>query len=194
MKSLAEIPGFAWIFPRENHSSIGIVSELRYGSMLEKLLDDFIRSYCPPIKVISKFAAMIPSATNPEFFALPCAGEDWILLGDAAGHADPISGGGILYALWGGKLAADAIKRNELKLFDKLWREEYGRTLIERSRQRSAFYNPINIARALTIEVFMHAYKLELKKKIKPKQEEKKGKKLKNKNRANKKLAKNFAP
>jgi geranylgeranyl reductase family protein len=160
MRFLAGILGYAWIFPREGYSSIGVASELQYGSRLEELLNDFIRSYCPSTKIVSKFAALIPSAISPEFFALPCAGEDWILLGDAAGHADPISGGGILYALWGGKLAADAIKKNDLKLYDRLWREEYGKTLIERSKQRKTFYDPFTIELAIALE----AYNLGLKK------------------------------
>ncbi len=170
MKFLPGIPGYAWIFPRKKQSSIGIASELQYGSKLEELLNEFIRSYCPSASVVSKFAAMIPSATSPELFELPCAGDDWILLGDAAGHADPISGGGILYALWGGKLAANAIKKNDPKLYEKLWREEYGEILIERSKQRSAFYDPLTIELTIALD----AYKLKLKKQAKPKQRAKK--------------------
>jgi geranylgeranyl reductase family protein len=145
VKFLDAIPSYIWIFPRDNHSSIGIGSELKYGIMLKKLLDDFIRSYCPHIKIISRFAAMLPSAKNPEFFMLPCAGEDWILVGDAAGHVDPITGEGILYALWSGKLAAEVIKRNDLKSYDKLWREEYGNDLRARCKQKDTFYNPLTI-------------------------------------------------
>jgi flavin-dependent dehydrogenase len=110
VKFLAEIPGYIWIFPRDNHSSIGIGSELKYGNMLKELRDNFISSYYPQINVISRFAAMLPCASDPDFFMLPCAGEDWILVGDAAGHVDPITGAGILYALWSGELAAEVIK------------------------------------------------------------------------------------
>jgi geranylgeranyl reductase family protein len=145
MKFLDEIPGYIWIFPRDNHSSIGISSELRYGNRLKKLLDDFIRSYCPQIRVISRFAAMLPLAKNPDFFMLPCAGVDWVLVGDAAGHVDPITGEGILYALWSGKLAAEVIKRNELKSYDRLWRKEYGNSLRENCARRDMFYNPLMI-------------------------------------------------
>jgi len=146
IKFLEGIPGYIWIFPRDNHSSIGIGSELKYGNRLKKLLDGFICSYCPHIKVISRFAAMFPFAEDPDFFMLPCAGEDWILVGDAAGHADPITGEGILYALWSGKLAAEVIKRNELKSYDKLWREEYGNDLRERCKKKDTFYDPLIIA------------------------------------------------
>jgi geranylgeranyl reductase family protein len=143
IKFLAEIPGYIWVFPGKGYSNIGIGSELKYGSMLRKLLDDFINCRYPGIKTISRYAAMLPSASNPEFFRLSCAGENWILIGDAAGHVDPISGGGILYALWGGELAAQAIERNDLQSFDKTWRHEYGKILEERCKNKEAYYDPL---------------------------------------------------
>jgi digeranylgeranylglycerophospholipid reductase len=75
---------------------------------------------------------------------LPCAGENWILIGDAAGHVDPISGGGILYALWDGKLAAEAIIKRDLREYDKLWKKEYGKKLKTQSKKKAKFYNPVN--------------------------------------------------
>ncbi len=154
IKYLDAIPGYIWIFPRDDCSSIGICCELRYGSMLKKLLDDFIRSYCPQIKVISEFAAMFPFAKDPSFFMLPCAGENWILVGDAAGHADPITGEGILYALWSGKLAAEAIERNDLKQYDRQWREEYGNYLVGRCKQKERFYTPLMIELLVMLSSF----------------------------------------
>jgi len=137
-------PGYIWVFPGNNNSNIGIVSELKYGCKLKNLLDTFISYYCPHISVISKYAAMLPSAKNPDFFSrIPCAGDNWILVGDAAGHVDPISGGGILYALWGGKLAAEAITENDLQSYDHKWRKEFGKKLEESCKNKDAFYDPI---------------------------------------------------
>ena len=143
IKFLAEIPGYIWVFPGKGYSNIGIGSELKHGNMLKNLLDTFIKSHFPKIKIYSRYAAMLPSAHNPNFFKLPCAGADWILIGDAAGHVDPISGGGILYALWGGELAAQAIESQNLKSFDKIWKKAYGGILEERCRNKEAFYDPI---------------------------------------------------
>ena len=143
IKFLAEIPGYIWVFPGKGYSNIGIGSELKHGNMLKSLLDAFINSHFPEIKIISRYSAMLPSASNPNFFKLPCAGANWILIGDAAGHVDPISGGGILYALWGGELAAQAIERKNLKLFDKTWKKAYGRILEEHCKNKEAFYDPL---------------------------------------------------
>jgi geranylgeranyl reductase family protein len=140
-----KIPGYIWIFPHLNYSHIGIGSQLKYSGKFKTILDDFIHSYCPQIKVISKFAAMLPWVSNPEFYELPCAGDNWILVGDAAGHADPSTGEGILYALWSGKLAAEAIAKNSLCLYDKLWREQYGNFFVTRCKGKSKYYDPFLI-------------------------------------------------
>ena len=140
-----EFPGFIWIIPREDHSSIGIGSKLRNGKKLKPILDDFIFRRYPRIKIISKpFAHMLPSV-EPEFFDLPSSGENWILVGDAAGHVDPITGAGILYSLWSAKLAADAIQNKDLKSYDKIWRNEYGDDLRNLSRKKKEFFEPLMI-------------------------------------------------
>jgi geranylgeranyl reductase family protein len=144
IKFLVEIPNYIWIFPRKNSTSIGIAGDLHYGNWLKGRLDVFIQSY-PKAKINSRFAALIPCAKNPDFFILPCSGKDWVLIGDAAGHVDPISGEGILYAFWSGKLAAEAIANQDMESFDSLWRSEYGNDLRERSAERESFYNPERI-------------------------------------------------
>jgi len=158
IKFLAEMPGYIWVFPGNGYSNIGIGSELKYGSMLKRLLNAFINSHFPRIKIISRYAALLPSASNPEFFNLPCAGENWILIGDAAGHVDPISGGGILYALWGGKLAAQAIRSNDLKSFESMWRNEYGKNLEERCKNKGAFYDPVKSTIAIMVGLVNKTY------------------------------------
>ncbi len=143
IKFLAEIPGYIWVFPGKGYANIGIGSELKHGKTLKNILDAFINSHFSEVKITSRYAAMLPSASDPNFFKLSCAGANWILIGDAAGHVDPISGGGILYALWGGELAAQAIQKNDLKTFDKAWREAYGEFLEERCRKKEDFYDPV---------------------------------------------------
>lgn len=144
VKFLADFPGYIWVFPWRVNASVGIGSELKYRDKLVKLLDEFIKSYLPKFKMIKKYCTMLPMG-DPKFFNLPCAGENWILVGDAAGHVDPITGEGILFALWSGKLAAEVITKNELEKYDVIWREEYGKKLMDRSQQRDYFYNPLSI-------------------------------------------------
>lgn len=145
IKFLETIPGYIWVFPRGKVSCFGIGSETKYGSKFKALLDQFIRDHYPNIKVVSQFAALLPMVKNPVFFSLPAGGKDWALIGDAAGHADPITGEGILYALWSAKLASEAINRNDLLTYNESWKKEYGNRLMERARNRNSFYNPLRI-------------------------------------------------
>ena len=140
-----EKPGYIWLFPRKEESSIGIGGELKYGGTLKQLLDNFIKSNYPQIESLSKFSAMIPCAKNPKFFSTRCSGKNWVLIGDAAGHVDPISGEGIMYALWSGELAAEAIIRGSLESYDISWRKEYGERLKQRAIYRKEFYDPCRI-------------------------------------------------
>lgn len=158
IKLLAEIPGYIWVFPGKGYSNIGIGSELRHGSILKKLLDAYLSSHLPRVRTVSRYAAMLPSASNPDFFSLPCAGENWILIGDAAGHVDPISGGGILYALWGARLAVQAIESNDLQSFDRMWRDEYGKILEERCKNKEAFYDPVKSTISMLIGLANETY------------------------------------
>jgi flavin-dependent dehydrogenase len=59
-----------------------------------------------------------------------------LLVGDAAGHAHPITGAGILHAVIGGeiagRIAAEAVVKGDLrylKNYEIEWREAFGKTL-----------------------------------------------------------------
>ena len=158
IKFLAPIPGYIWVFPSKNFSNIGIGSNLTHGKLLKELLDSYIHAHLSKAKITSRYAAMIPSASNPAFFKLPCAGEDFILIGDAAGHVDPISGGGILYALWDGELAAQTIIQGNPKSFDDKWKKVYGAILEERCRNKEAFYDPLQSTLSMIIGLARSTY------------------------------------
>lgn len=145
IKFLSGFLSYIWIFPRNDNASIGIGSKLQHSKYLKRTLDGFISSYCPNIRILSRFSALIPSAKNPDFFRLPCCGEDWVLVGDSAGHVDPITGEGILYALWSAELAARAIRKKQLKSYDAMWREAYGYDLMEGCKQKEMFFNPLMV-------------------------------------------------
>jgi flavin-dependent dehydrogenase len=119
--------GFMWVIPRARHTSLGIGSaEIKHSYGLKRELDMFIQRCFPNIEKISKWAALIPNIKDVGTFSVPLAGTNWILIGDAAGHVNPRSGEGILYALLDGDLAAQAVAEKKPQLFDRLWREAYG--------------------------------------------------------------------
>ncbi len=151
MKFLKGFQGYAWIFPRETHSSIGVGLDIKQAKNLKKYLDGFIAEYCPDIERIAPFGALIPMAREPKFYEIPCSGKNWILIGDAAGHVDPLLGEGIRYALWGADLAAEAITGGEPARFDALWREAYYRDFVEACRLREFVYNTDMLERGVAL-------------------------------------------
>ena len=134
--------GYAWIFPRETHSSIGVGTDTRHARKLTSYLNEFIEQYCPNIEKLSPFGAMMPATRDPKFYETPCSGKDWILIGDAAGHVDPILGEGIRYAIWGADLAAQAIIGDNPGRFDLLWREAYYPDFVAACGLFEFIYNP----------------------------------------------------
>ena len=119
--------GFTWVIPRSRNTSLGIgCTEIKHSHGLRRELDMLIQHCFPHIEKISKWAALIPNVKDVKTFRVPLAGTNWILIGDAAGHVNPRSGEGILYALLDGKLAAQAIAEKNPQLFDRLWKKAYG--------------------------------------------------------------------
>ncbi|MCK4634451.1 MAG: geranylgeranyl reductase family protein [Candidatus Aenigmarchaeota archaeon] len=151
MKFLKDKMGYIWIFPRGDHTSIGICAELKDGKGLKELLDEFIKEYYPKIKILSTYSALVPTITDTNFFKIPCTGENWVLIGDAAGHVDPISSEGISYAFWSGELASKSIIKNNHREFDSMWRSEYGENLTKAIKLKSLMYNSHFIDLSITI-------------------------------------------
>jgi len=82
---------------------------------------------------------LIPSAIKPGFWSSRCSGQNWALIGDAAGHVDPLTGIGIPYALASSTLVARAILREDLGSYDRTWRDQYGHGLEQSSRMMQRF-------------------------------------------------------
>jgi flavin-dependent dehydrogenase len=53
---------------------------------------------------------------------------------------DPITGSGIVYALLGGELAAEAIVEDNPEVFNKTWIETYGHQLLRAAKLRGWVY------------------------------------------------------
>lgn len=130
MKFLPTQKGFIWVIPRVEDTSLGIGSaEISHFRELKMEIELFTRKFYPQIEKISQWTALIPNVKDIKTFRIPVAGSNWILIGDAAGHVDPISGSGIIYALLDGEIAAEVITEDHPELFNKLWIETYGKRL-----------------------------------------------------------------
>jgi geranylgeranyl reductase family protein len=159
--------GYAWAFPRLDHISFGIATaqDAFEHKTLDRMLWDFMVGYylerekegaSSSVKSLSdddkgevegrlrasaeRYAARIPGLAPETLDARRACGDDWALLGDAAGFADPVTGEGIFYALRSAELFADAYLAGDANSYERRWRADFGRELRRASKMRRRFY------------------------------------------------------
>ena len=161
--------GYAWAFPRLDHISFGIATaqDTFDHKELDRFLWEFIKGYYSEREgesshfegedsdrgvneeegleerlraSVNRYAARIPGLSAEALDERKAAGEDWALLGDAAGFADPVTGEGIYYALRSAELFAEAFLRGDVASYERAWRADFGRELRRAARMRRRFY------------------------------------------------------
>lgn len=157
--------GYAWAFPRPDHISFGIATtqDAFEHEPLDDLLWQFMVGYyvqCEGAKVkfwevgrddakelrahlestAERYAARIPGLAAETWDRRTVCGDDWALLGDAAGFADPVTGEGIYYALRSAELLAQAYLSGDLSSYEGKWRADFGAELRRAAQMRRRFY------------------------------------------------------
>src|SRR3989454_371030 len=102
--------GYAWVFPKTAHLSVGVLTTHRGAINLHRQLEEYLRVIGLAPKATERHGFVIP--VRPR--AGPLARGRMLLVGDAAGLADPVTAEGISPAARSGGLAADAIIASEL--------------------------------------------------------------------------------
>lgn len=128
--------GYAWFFPKGKTANVGLGVVPSKTSLLTNLLNNLLNSLnrfgkLPRIEIVSKTGGTIPC----EPYQQTVFG-NILFTGDAAGHAHPITGAGILNAVMGGeiagRIAAEAVARKDLRYlenYETKWREIFGKPL-----------------------------------------------------------------
>ena len=154
-----DFTGYLWAFPRPGVMNFGVASKLgeRSSDELRALLTGFVSSYyggqMPDSTRVNFFGAKIPTLDLASWKDLRTTGDGWALIGDAAGFADPITGEGIYYAFKSADLYADALRDKKFdsgdvdcyqraaEIYEKSWREAFGRDLEHASYRLPHFYH-----------------------------------------------------
>jgi len=98
--------GYAWVFPKRNHLSVGILSTHRVCTDLPAKLAEYLQGVgITRIQKTERHGYLIPLAPRRG----PLARGRVLLAGDAAGLVDPVTAEGISHALLSGQLAAQAL-------------------------------------------------------------------------------------
>jgi len=99
--------GYFWVFPKKETTYVGCWTDKEYlgGKNLMSTLDAFLAKQFGTPKILRKERGLVPHCAGSTF----CR-HGVFLLGDSAGLANPLHGGGILEARLSGKLAAQALE------------------------------------------------------------------------------------
>ena len=122
--------GYAYIFGRAERAAIGVWGRGPARAVLA-LLRHVLTGWLPGSArgTYRALGRSSPCIVSPAGFDGRTAGENWMLVGDAAGHINPVTGEGIRYALRGGRLAAEAILDGSPTSFRDRWEADYGEVL-----------------------------------------------------------------
>ncbi|HUL03319.1 MAG TPA: geranylgeranyl reductase family protein [Gemmatimonadales bacterium] len=98
--------GYAWVFPKAAHLSVGVLSMRRGARDLHEHLDRYLRLVgIDRAREVKRHGFVIP--VRPRTGAL--LRRRVAVVGDAAGFADPVTAEGISFAIRSGQLAGEAI-------------------------------------------------------------------------------------
>ena len=113
---LGVVPGgYGWVFPKGDHANLGVGGWLGEGPRLRAHLDALAREHdVDPTRLESVRGHRLPMRR----LGTPAAAGRVLLVGDAAGLVDPLSGDGMYEAFVSAELAADAILAARPEVYD----------------------------------------------------------------------------
>lgn len=130
--------GYLWIFPKGKRCAnvgLGIGGDVSGdGHRARDYLRSFVDQRFPDGKVLAEIYGVVP-LSGPVYETVA---NGVVLVGDAARHVQPITGGGILQAVQGGRIAGEVIakavkeqnvSKKRLREYEKRWKREFGREL-----------------------------------------------------------------
>jgi len=124
--------GYGWIFPKGDHVCVGVCGAIKGALGLRPALDALVEANCAPgtEKLLRVTGHRIPFGNFEE----RPGRNNLLLLGDAAGLAEPLTGEGIRFALESAIIAADAITKalatGEPSRAGRLYNRAYRQTLL----------------------------------------------------------------
>jgi digeranylgeranylglycerophospholipid reductase len=130
--------GYAWVFPKGEDCAnvgVGIGGDMSgEGHHAIDYLNAFVRSKFPNGKILAEMYGAVPVCG----LISESVADGLVLVGDAAWQVNPITGGGIVYAMHAGEIAgeviAKAVQENDvskkrLAEYDTRWRKAFGKRL-----------------------------------------------------------------
>ena len=112
--------GYLWIFPKAEHLSVGIGALHPRPGELQATLRQVMQRCQIPVEGLPMHGHPVPIYTGREKISTNRV----VLVGDAAGLVDPLSGEGIRHAVHSGRIAAEAILSGRISHYEaKIYRQ-----------------------------------------------------------------------
>jgi digeranylgeranylglycerophospholipid reductase len=139
--------GYAWCFPLGGgRANVGVAVDPSRGDMdgARPHLERFLDRRAPGAGVVEFSAGSIPAPSKPKRLVA----DGFLAVGDAAGHTEPLSGGGIANAIQGAELAAEVLSAclvagdlsaGRLEEYARRWAVGVGRSLRRYARLRRLY-------------------------------------------------------
>ena len=144
----SQVPGgYAWIFPKGNMTAnigLGVLASKLSGKRSIDYLNEFVSKNFPGGQPVELVMGGVPVSGELETIV----GNGLMLVGDAAHHCDPLTGGGVINAMEGGRIAGDvarkAVHQNDasrkvLEEYETTWRNSFGKTLKRKYKAKEFF-------------------------------------------------------
>jgi geranylgeranyl reductase family protein len=157
---LGSVPGgYAWIFPKGDHVNVGVGGWDHQGPRLREHLARLCAAYrIDESKLTDVRGHRLPMRAPGSRLARGRA----LLVGDAAGLIDPLSGDGMYEAFVSARLAAKAVLENRIENYERELDAELTRTLAASWKAKLAFDRfprlTYTIARAPLVWPFFEAF------------------------------------
>jgi flavin-dependent dehydrogenase len=141
------LSGYLWLFPRPDHVGVGIcapLAALPTRQLVARLEAEVARAFPALVEDdADRYAHTIPSPSTDPASILEIAGPRWVLVGDAAALADPITGEGIPNALRSAVILAETLRTDGSPLrYPERVLAAFGRELLKAAEIRDRFYAP----------------------------------------------------
>ena len=138
--------GYAWVFPKGDNTAnvgLGISGYFSRHKNPEDYLNIFLERYFPKASILVKTVGGVPvDRTMKEIVS-----DGFMIVGDAAHQANPISGGGIVSAMIAGQLAGEVAgeavlkhksDKKDLKPYAREWQKKVGKSHLRYYRLKEA--------------------------------------------------------
>ena len=126
-------PGYGWVFPTsERTANVGVGFFPRRGSGTAVAAFQRFVNRQPELRAARQVGPVKGYPIRVDFLRAPTTATSTLLVGEAAGLVNPLTGEGIDYALESGQIAAEHVVRGLASGVHQTWLSDYDRLLRER--------------------------------------------------------------